>query len=202
VRLTIGRKRRRNKGNYRGGPGRPRGVKNGQGVTPTLLEPKPIHDYVLLLHLAGRTNKEVAEVLGITPQTVTNVLRSEWAQEKIVHLRGTVQSGLLGQIDSQLLELATKSIGNIRTTVNANISPLHPMKRHQDKVGLQLLEGVGFLKGAKGDKENEGGGRVTFGEEASTRIAKALERAARVQERGLSSDSDREIMVVEGGGAS
>lgn len=172
--LPIGRRRRIHaKTKASGGPGRPMGMSNGEGKTPSLADPKPIHDYMLLLHMAGRTNVEIGEILGVTETRVSQVLRSDWAKKRIEHLRENVQANLMGSIDAQLVELAHRSIENIRKTVEAPISYLHPMKKHQDKLGMELLQGVGFLKSADRDDS----GRLSFGEDAAARLSRAIERA-------------------------
>lgn len=40
---------------------------------------KPIYDQIVLLSVAGRSNKEIAEIVGVTPVHVGNVLRSPQA---------------------------------------------------------------------------------------------------------------------------
>lgn len=193
--IPIGRRRRvhaKMKGGP-GGPGRPKGMENGEGKTPSLADPKPIHDYMLLLHMAGRTNVEVAETLGVTPTRVSQVLRSDWAKKRIEHLQQNVQQNLMGSIDAQLTSLAHRSLENIRKTVEAPISVLHPMKKHQDKIGMELLQGVGFLRGADRDDN----GKLTFGEDAAARLSKAIERANNIRAKRENEVEVQEAVVVK-----
>lgn len=135
------------------------------------------HDKIVLLHLAGLSNKEIAAALDLTEQRVSQVLQDPLAKQIIAAGRDAIRKKLLSDVEDRIVHLAHRSLENIEETVNAEISPLHPMKRHQDKLGLELLSMIGYHRAPA---PTPAGPSVPA--EVFERLTRALERSERVRE--------------------
>lgn len=155
-----------------------RGRKRGPRVPKEMVQTlKPKHENIILLHLAGLKNVEIAATLGITAQTVSNILGDEKAVELIEAGRDNIRKNLTTAMEDKLLVLANKSLDNLQKTVEADISVKHRAKVHQDRVGVDLLKLMGY-----GEKKNDNAVANPITNEIANRLASALERAETVRE--------------------
>lgn len=138
---------------------------------------KPSHEQIILLHLSGLKNVDIATALGISDQTVSNILGDEKAMELIAVGKENIKKNLLAGIDDKLVLLAHKSLSNLEKTVNADIPVKHRAKIHQDRVGVDLLKMLGYGEGPKEDSDKK-----TITPELANRLTTALERAEKVRE--------------------
>lgn len=135
-----------------------------------------MHEQIILLHLANLKNNDIAEALGCSEQTVSNILGDEKAMELIAAGVENIRRNLTTKIDNKLLMLASKSIDNLEKTVNADIPVRHRAKIHQDKIGVDLLKMLGYGEQQKEETKNN----IT--PELANRLTNALERAEKVRE--------------------
>jgi hypothetical protein len=129
------------------GRGRPKGARNGQRKSGAPIKRwKPVHDLIVSLHVSMRSNKEIAEMLGCTPTTVTRVLTDPAAKEKIRIAQESLREKLSQRIEEGLVALCIKALDNIRQTIELEgLAYGSDFKKHQDKVSLEVLKGRGFL---------------------------------------------------------
>lgn len=176
--------------------GRPIGTTGERPEKQAVVTWKPIHEQVVMLHLAGYINTEIAEITGYTPTRVAALLLDPRARELIEEGRKAVVEKLLDNIDGRLVQLATRSLDNLEKTVNADIAVKHRAKVHQDKVGMKLLEMIGY--GGSNNRQGVSGGGDPTGNalpvEVAERLTRALERSERVQQIDI---KQKEVSVVE-----
>lgn len=169
-------------------------VSPGSGAPTTkkhdLVNPRPHHERIVLLHFAGYKAPAISEAVGLSEGQIGEVIRSEWAQGFLEQLRGRLRENILDTLAGRMLEMADRAVTNLKTTVDADISPLHPAKSHQDRVSIKLLEDLGLLGRTSGGAE-EGGNKIHEG--AADRLASALEKANRIRERLLIQEEAEEI---------
>lgn len=183
------RSKQDNRGN-KPGVGRPIGSTGPRKSREVVQVLKPKHDRFIMLHIAGYSNIEISTITGDTPEYVGQVLLDPKSQDLIQEARTRVRGNLMDSIEDKLVVLAHKSVDNLAKTVNAEIPVRHPMKRHQDKVGLDLLTKLGY-----GLKSNDEIRRNTISQESIDRLAKALEGADRVG--GIEITSGQGIEIQE-----
>ncbi len=179
-----------------GGPGRPSGVKNGQG---TSLEPikdwNTKHDTVVALHCSMHSNQEIAEMVGYTPARVSQILNDPQGRRLVEAHRMRMRERLMEDVESGLAEICVDALENIRRTVELEgLSIGSDFMKHQDKVSLEVLKGSGFLTK---DKEMDRGGQTEIPKMLAERIATALEKTAKVAEEIEKQEKEREIIQEE-----
>jgi hypothetical protein len=152
---------------------------------------KPHHEVMVLLHVAGKKNYEIAEIVGCDKQTVSNILGDPKAIALIAEARGQLKAGFLSNIGMRVMVLANRSLDNLEKTVNANIPVRHPSKRHQDKVGLELLKMIGYGETTGGDAASN------ISRAVAERLTIALEKANQVREIVVSEHIQEAVIVSE-----
>tara|TARA_Y100000296_G_C5067708_1_gene203204 strand:- start:186 stop:659 length:474 start_codon:yes stop_codon:yes gene_type:complete len=83
--------------------------------SPQLKALRPIHYRVLSLHLSGLKNIDISRQLGITNQTVVNVVHSRLGREAI--------EGAMEKYYDEFYELAPKVVKTIRQTLEDDENP-------------------------------------------------------------------------------
>ena len=81
---------------------------------------KPEHRLMILLKAQGKANKEIAELTGYTPQTVSEVLRQPWARQRLLDEiniagRDQIYELLRGEVANSLMKVV-----EIRDTATAD----------------------------------------------------------------------------------
>ena len=71
------------------------------------------HDKIVIMHLQGLKNTEIADELGITPQRVHQVLRDPAALALINRFRQQLRDVAHGDIEMRMLSLGAMAVGNI-----------------------------------------------------------------------------------------
>lgn len=168
--------------------GRPKGATGPAKAKERVQKFTPRRDQVVLLHLSGMSHGDIAKLTRYTPQRVYELLTDPIAVKLIEEGRAKIISGMLQNIDGRLVQLANRSLDNIQKTVDAKISALHPAKRHQDKLGIDLLRMIGY---GESRANTDQGGSLT--NEMADRLSRALERSDRVQ--GI--DVTKEVPMLE-----
>ena len=112
---------------------------------------KPRHENIVVLHLNGWSNIAIADYMGITPVRVHQVLQDPQAQAVIRATMSRVRENLSAETADRLLELTEKAVERIAETLDMTFVPGTDPKKHQDNVSLQLLKGKGFLSDDRGE---------------------------------------------------
>ncbi len=148
---------------------------------------KPLYDQMIILSVAGRNNKEIAEALDVTPVHVGNVLNC--GQAKII----------LKALISKMRTEAISDITEIPTRLNASLDEASKRLLNyfkNDDVAksapgamadraMKLLTGLGHLKTGDPNKQsNKLNIKKAYflGEEAYDRLSTAIEKSDRAQE--------------------
>lgn len=98
-----------------------------------------VHFSIIRLHCAGLRNVEIAERLGITSATVTNVLNSEVGRQQIAIIQAT-RTGTFVETQTHIEELAPVAVLTLGNVL------LDPAAKHGDKIRAadSLLDRAGF----------------------------------------------------------
>lgn len=139
---------------------------------------KPRHDLVVMLHLRGRQNTEIAEALNLTPQRVYQILQDPKAQMMIEKFRKQIKDSFIQGVEEQLVDLGPAAVENIAKTINTNIPVGARAKKHQDDVSFKLLDRIGFTPKSKEDERD--GSSARFDRDIQERIASALEQSRQI----------------------
>jgi len=83
--------------------------------SPQLKALRPIHYRVISLHLSGLKNIDISRLIGITPQTVVNVVHSRLGREAI--------EGAMEKYYDEFYELAPKVVKTIKQTLEDDENP-------------------------------------------------------------------------------
>ena len=179
--------------------GRPLGTTGPRPERTAVVTWKPIHDQVVMLYLAGYGNIEIGTALGLTPEHVGQLILDPRARALIQKGRNSIVNGVMQEIDTKLVGLARKSLDNLERTVNAVIPVRHPAKRHQDKVGVDLLKMIGYGSESGSARGQDSGSQMS--PEAIDRLSRALERSEKVRQIIVQQPEDgkeiEEAVVIE-----
>jgi len=175
-------------------PGRPPGVKNGEG---TALDPiknwSVKHDTVVSLHCSMHSNDEIGEMVGLSAQRVSQILNDPQGKRMIKEHQERLRERLFGNMEDELVDLCVDAVRNLKDTVSLEgLSVGSDFKKHQDKVSLELLKGNGLLNR---HKEIEQGNRAEIPKMLAERIATALEKTAKVADELEKQEKDNNIEV-------
>lgn len=138
---------------------------------------KPRHDIMVLMHVAGKDNNEIAAHLGILPQRVSNVLNTRRGAARVAEMRERILGSVEEEIEAKLTTLGPKAVENIRRTIVAE-TPASSLraKAHQDKVSFELLSRIGF--GRRDGNGNGGEGGIKLDRDMQERLVAGLEKSA------------------------
>jgi len=101
------------------------------------------HHQIIRLAATGQYNgKEIADIIGCTPQTVYNTLNSELAQQKMRYLQREADGTTIDILDS-MQELAPLAVAHIE---EALLSGEDLKRKEQIRVAQDLLDRTGFGK--------------------------------------------------------
>ena len=153
---------------------------------------KPVYDEVILLHVAGYKNIEIADLVNLTPVRVSQIITSPKAQKAVGQLQTRQFKRIRQNIESKLELLGEEAIENIGQTVQADFDPGSSEKKHQDDVSFDVLALLGYTK----KKETGDRGGIRLSPEASDRIASAIEESDQVK-RMWEAAEDGEAEVIE-----
>lgn len=156
------------------GRGRPPGVRNGEGQPREPIKTWTYqHEQVVMLHIAGKANDEIAELTDYTTTRVSQILNDPQAERvKALAIR-KLRSSMTENLEGQLLELAEESAKRLGETIKADFALGTRAKHHQDKMSLDLLKGTGFLNKEKPDDTDRR--RDPLPEKRVNRLVDALE---------------------------
>lgn len=102
------------------------------------------HEQVVALHCRGMTNIAIAELIGYTPQQVSNIINTTQGQELIAQYKAEIRKRLMESADYKLDELQVRAIENVHKVLNdkelLQDSPFQMLRASMD-----YLKGVGKL---------------------------------------------------------
>jgi len=177
-----------------GGPGRPPGVKNGEGKSLEPIKNWTIkHDTVVSLHCSMHSNEEIAEMVDFTSQRVSQILNDPQGKRMIREHQERLRERLFGNMEDELVDLCVDAVRNLKDTVSLEgLSVGSDFKKHQDKVSLELLKGNGLLSK---DRDIDRRRQAEIPKLLAERIATALEKTAKVADELEKQEKDKEIEV-------
>lgn len=156
--------------------GRPPGVQNGDGQPHEIAKWKPIHEQIVMLHLLGKKNVEIAAIVERTTASVGQVLSTRQAHEMIHEGKNRLQEFFVENVEERLIALGPRAVTNLAETIEAEgLNPGSAAKKHQDGVSLELLNRIGFTK-----QDRHLGGEGTLGQmdkDLQERLVAALEKS-------------------------
>ena len=130
------------------------------------------HDKIIIMHLQGMKNYEIADELGLTPTRVHQVLKDPSAQMQIQKFRAEMRKAIHVDIEGRMTELGTAALENIAQTIEVKIEPGARAKKHQDDVSLKLLDRLGYTP--RTDRTIDEGG-IRMDRDMQERLVTALE---------------------------
>lgn len=153
---------------------------------------KPVYDQMIALHIAGRTNVEIAELLDYTQVQVGNILRSkmgkQFIKEVIERIRQHTSSNVNESIE-QFKEAAVGNVGHVILDKDGEFKKNAPFKHAE--MSMSFLKGIGFLSdGANKTTINHNVLNVVS-KEVQDDIRLALKEANELQVKRLTDGSDR-----------
>jgi hypothetical protein len=134
---------------------------------------KTKHDRIVLMHLQGHKNIEIADELGLTPQRVHQVLTDPSALMQINRFRQQLRAKAQSDIEMRMLSLGAAAVGNIAETIEANVPVGSRVKKHQDDVSIKLLDRLGYTPRSDRAKDDEGG--IKMDRDLQERLVSAME---------------------------
>lgn len=151
----------------------------------------PKHEVVVQLKIARWKNEAIAEEVGLTKERVSQILSDPRARAIVRARNHQIREDMGKSIGGRLLKLADKSVKRIEETMDQSFDPSEnsEMKRHQDNLGLKLLQGVGYL----GGEEKKEGERKLDGEMGSL-LLKALKKSNDLAEKREEEERSKELV--------
>lgn len=149
---------------------------------------KTKHDRIVIMHLQGLKNIEIAEELGMTPQRVHQVLRDPAALALINRFRQQLKDKAHSDIEMRMLALGAMAVGNIAETIEAQVPVGSRVKKHQDDVSIKLLDRLGYTPKTDRAREDEGG--MKMDRDLQERLVKAMESAQTVHQYDAASEAE------------
>lgn len=144
---------------------------------------EPFHEQIVALSCMGRSNKEIAETFGYTPQHISNIINTPQAalvrRRILTNLQEKVDAGIPRRL-GDLADKATQRVAQVLFDDNLfERSPFAVVDR-----SLAVLRGVGKLKTVS---EMEGGNKtnntIIFTSEDAADIRAGLAKAREASER-------------------
>lgn len=117
------------------------GPKDG-GYGQELKRLRARHHYMIRLKATGQySNKEIANIVGVTPGTVSNVLNSELARQKLKYLQEQADAQVI-DLFKQLQELAPLAVNQLAEVLQ------DPGAKYKDKIkaAKEILDRAGHGK--------------------------------------------------------
>ena len=149
------------------------------------------HDKVVIMHLQGLKNYEIAEELGITPQRVYQVLSDPAALVLINRFRQQLRDKAHNDIEMRMLSLGAMAIGNIAETIEADVPVGSRVKKHQDDVSFKLLDRLGYTPRSDHARDDEGG--LKMDRDLQERLVSAMESAQTVHQYNAAEEAEFHI---------
>lgn len=100
------------------------------------------HQAMIRLKAAGLTNIEIAEILKVTPQNVSDVLNSPLVQDRLSELQGDLDNNLI-EAHKNLERLAINATEHCRKILQDEVESSQTLKT---KVALEVLDRIGLGK--------------------------------------------------------
>lgn len=178
--------------------GRPPGVKNGEGKS---LEPiknwTPTHDAVVMLHVALKSNKEIAVMVDLSVQRVGQILNDPIGKRLVAEHQQELRKKLSEDVTDGLASLCVRAVEILRETLEIDgLTHGSDFKKHQDNLAMQLLKGKGHLGGEKVGGDQEGS---PLSAKLAERLVVALERSNEAER--LAQESKEIVIEAEVVGA-
>lgn len=153
----------------------------GEKSKPTyLIELKDRHLEILRLVATGMSAVDVAKEMGITPQSVSNVLNSPLAQEKLEEFR-QVRTDFVLQANNELDEMLPEAVEAYKDILQKKVN-VTPIQRA--KIAGELFDRTGL-------------GKVSKIESKSSRITFSGDELAKMRERALARKAGAMPIIVE-----
>jgi len=105
----------------------------------------PKQDVVVGLHLAGKSNSDIAEATGFTVVRVSQIINDPTGQRLIQDGQKRLRLKMHENIGDRVLEMADKGSKKLMETIEADFNPGTDAKKHQDNKVIDILKGTGFL---------------------------------------------------------
>ena len=135
------------------------------------------HDRVVMLHIAGDSNEEIAAKVDYSVVRVSQILQDPKAEAIIAKSQRIFRARMTNDITERMLDLAEVSSKRVAETMTERFDPGTRAKHHQDKIGLEILKGTGFL-GKNRDESEEPPER--FSPKLVEKLVGALEKSNEV----------------------
>jgi len=152
------------------------------------------HDKIVIMHLQGMKNFEIAQELGITPTRVYQVLKDPSAQMMIQRFRREMRKKAHSDIEGRMTELGVHAIENIALTIEAEAQAGSRFKKHQDDVSFKLLDRLGYTP--RTDRAVDDGG-LKIDRDLSERLVQALEQTQEVHAFDEAEEADWHLVEDE-----
>ncbi|MEE8114711.1 MAG: hypothetical protein V3T23_10190 [Nitrososphaerales archaeon] len=132
------------------------------------------HERVIHLHIVQKSASEIAEDTGLTITRVSQIIVDPKGQEIIAGFIAKMREATLINLDDGLITLAVKGMERIAETMNAEFPLGGDAKKHQDRLGLDLIKLI------KGDVTNQTEVERPLDAGMSKRLIVALEASVEV----------------------
>jgi hypothetical protein len=140
---------------------------------PAIRNRKPIHDRVVLMYLQGMRRNEIATMCDMHPSRVYQILKDPVSQSMVVEARRRLAITVHERIESRMVDGGEEAVSNLLETIEADVPVQAAMKKHQDRMSLELLDRIGHGK-EKQQGSEEG---IRFDRDLQERMVSALEQA-------------------------
>lgn len=153
---------------------------------------KMTHTQMVLLHMSGMDNGDIAEQMDCTPQRVSQVINDPQAQRIIEATKAKIMRQWEESVENRMQKLTEDALESVEETLGFRDFVLGTdAKKHQDNTAIKVLQGRGVL-GGEDKKSAEVGLDLTTS--LATRLATALERSNEMEAKHR---EEQEIVVEE-----
>lgn len=98
------------------------------------------HHLIIRLMATGKvTQKQCAQIVGCTPQTVSNTINSRLGQQKMRYLQGEADAGAIDMLE-EILELAPMAMAELESVLNDGTAE----QKLKVQVAQDLLDRAGY----------------------------------------------------------
>lgn len=161
--------------------GRPPGSTKGSLRKNPKWEPKnwrPVHDQIITLYCAGKSNREIAIEVDYTEALVSNIINSSKGKELASHLMEKTREVYIAKSEKDQTLLAVAALKRIEFVLTNDElfcqAPLQVFDR-----SLRYLEAAGKLTGNKPDQRTQN--NIFIGDDVAKQLAMGMEKAERVR---------------------
>jgi hypothetical protein len=112
---------------------------------PFIKKWSPKHDAVIGMHLARKSNIEIAESTGYQVVRVSQIINDPTGQKLIREAQKAIRLQVQENIGDRVLIMAETGSKRLMETIEAEFTPGSEAKKHQDNKVIDILKGTGFL---------------------------------------------------------